>query len=191
MKGFVIALMVLVSGTAFAADKKPIDLDCQKMATNARGFAELKQGGIATTPDQLAKFVVTPTVATYPIRSVLQFVLNAPDPSPEQVYTSLYNKCTLMGYKELFAYFTEREEADGLRIQVAEQNQMINQLRTQVAGLTQQVTDLRYPPAPVRRAAQQPRVVEPPAPPAKDPFRTTELPIGCTKADGTPCGTHH
>ena len=189
MKSIIIALMVLVSGVAFASDKKPIDPDCQKMATNARGFAELKQGGIATSPADLMKFVVTPAVASYPIRSVLEYVLNAPDPAPEQVYNSLYNKCTMMGYKELFTYFQEREQVDGFKLQIAEQNATIVQLRAQVSGLTQQVTDLKYPPVAPKRVASQSRVAPPPVD-TRDAYRTTELPIGCTKADGvTPCGT--
>lgn len=187
---------VLIGNVVFAADKKPIDADCAKMATNARGFAELKQGGIATSPADLMKFVVTPNVASYPIRSVLQFVMNAPDPSPEQVYNSLYLKCTMMGYKDLFAYFQEREESDGLKIQIAEQNMTIAQLRAQVAGLTAQVTDLKYPSVPQRRVAQQSHVVASPPPtipappaPAVDTRRTLNTPPGCFRQDGSPCAS--
>lgn len=145
MKGFMIALLVLTSSAAFAKDVKPIDVDCNKMATNARGFAELKQGGIATTPDQLTKFVVAPSVASYPIKSVLEYVLNAPDPAPELVYNSLYNKCTMMGYKELFTYFTEREEVAGYKIQISDQLATIASLQKEVNNLTQQVMTAQYP----------------------------------------------
>lgn len=188
MKGLIISAMILVSGVALAGNK-PLDVDCNKMATNAKGFAELKQGGIATTPDQLSKFVVTPTVASYPIRSVLQYVLDASDSSPDQVYTSLYNKCTMMGYKELFTYFTEREQVDGLKLQIDEQNQTITQLRQQVSSLQTENTSLKYPPAPVKRTPPAPgkRVSEIASAPLPTYARTTELPVGCTRADGTPC----
>ena len=142
---YIAALLLFVSGIVFAKDVKPVDTECNKMATNAKGFAELKQGGIATTPDQLIKFVVAPTVASYPIRSVLEYVLNAPDPAPQVVYDSLYTRCTLMGYKELLTYFQEREEVDGLKIQIAEQNVTITTLRAQVVGLQVENTSLKYP----------------------------------------------
>lgn len=193
MKGLIITVMVLVSGVALAGNKPPLDADCNRMATNAKGFAELKQGGIATTPDQLSKFVVAPTVASYPIRSVLQYVLAAPDSSPDQVYASLYNKCTLMGYKELFTYFTEREEVDGLRLQIDQQNQTITTLRQQVTTLQTENASLKYPvtppkrplpTAPVRRTSE---VV--PSAPTPIFARTTQLPVGCTREDGTACGS--
>lgn len=192
MKAIVCTMLMLMSGIAFAKDAKLIDADCNKMATNAKGFAELKQGGIASTAEELTKFVVTPSVASYPIRSVLEYVLNASDPAPDQIYASLYTKCTMMGYKELFTYFQEREQVAGYKVQIAEQNMTIAQLRAQVSGLTQQVSDLKYPPAPQKHGRL---VIPPPAPVAAaipqvySPHPTTETPIGCTRQDGKPCGT--
>lgn len=109
MKRFILSLILTgLSVSAFAKDQ-PVDIDCQKMANNAKAFAQLKATGIAKTPEQFASFVVSPVVQTYPIQAILQYVFAQKDQTPEQVYAALYGRCTVMGYQDLFSYFTDRE----------------------------------------------------------------------------------
>lgn len=145
MKYMIVMALVIMSTPLMAHDHQPINVDCQKMAENARGFAELKQGGIATTPTQLEKFVVNPTVESYPVQSLLDYVMNAPNQDPTVIYNNLYNKCTIMGYKELFTYFSEREDVSRLDVALAQRDTLIGQLRDQIAQLQQQNTALKYP----------------------------------------------
>jgi len=104
-----LAIMMLLISSAAVAKDPAIDVDCNKMATNAKSFAQLKATGVANTPEQFSSFIVSPTVQTYPIRSILSYVFESSDKSPEQIYAALYGRCVQMGYKDLLQYFTERE----------------------------------------------------------------------------------
>jgi hypothetical protein len=110
MKTLIVISMMLIASVAYSKDAPaPVDADCNKMAMNAKSFAQLKLTGVATTPEQFASFIVSPTVQTYPIRSILGYVFESNDKSPDQIYAALYGRCTQMGYKDLLEYFTERE----------------------------------------------------------------------------------
>lgn len=138
------ATVILATTSAFAKDPKPgtqLDVDCQKMAQNAKGFAQLKQTGLVQTQQQLSAFVVEPTVQSYPIKSIINFVFTLQDKTPEEVYQSLYDRCTLMGYKELFTYFTEREEVAKLKAQLIVATDRINQLETDNRKLVAQINE--------------------------------------------------
>lgn len=143
MKKLAVGLMlVLLSASAFAGKKDPIDADCHKMASNARGFAELKATGLATNEQQLASFVVSPTVQSYPIRSIVRYVMAIEGKNPEQVYQDLYGRCTLMGYNELYSYFQDREAADVLREQLDAAKATIEQLENDKIKLSKEILEL-------------------------------------------------
>lgn len=190
MKRLLLVAMVLFSGVTFAHQEQPINPDCQKMAENARGFAELKQGGIATTETQLQQFVITPTVETYPVKSLLEYVMDLSDQNPDHVYTNLYQKCTLMGYKDLLAYFDEREDVERLNVALAQRDATINQLRDAVAQLQQENTALKFP---VKKVRYVKRVRKADVHPVSQHTTVAqvntprELPPGCTLANGQPC----
>lgn len=147
MKKLAVGLMLtLLSASAFAAKKAPVDADCHKMASNARGFAELKATGLATTEEQLSAFVVSPTVQSYPIKSIVRYVMAIDGKTPEQVYQDLYGRCTLMGYQELYSYFQDREEADILREKLAAANATISALEEDKLKLSKAVLELQPKP---------------------------------------------
>ncbi len=139
-----IALLMMLVASASFAKEAPVDVDCNKMATNAKSFAQLKQTGIATTPAQFAAFIVSPTVQSYPIRSILNYVFDSSDKTPEQIYSTLYGRCVQMGYKDLLGYFTEREEFLDLKTQVDELNRKLaasEQARGTLLVTVQQLKD--------------------------------------------------
>src|SRR5271167_2557189 len=151
------AIMVsaLMVATYVHAKDAPVDPDCNKMATNAKSFATLKVTGIATTPAQFASFIVSPTVQSYPIRSILTYVFESTDKTPEQIYVALYGRCVQMGYKDLLQYFTEREAYLDLKAANAE---LITKLATSEHDrglLLQQVSQLKeiMSTAPAKRRA--------------------------------------
>jgi|SRR5271167_860990 len=154
MKALIITAL-LISASIVHAKDIPVDADCSKMATNAKSFAQLKQTGVATTPAQFASFIVSPTVQTYPIRSILNYVFESTDKTPEQIYTALYGRCVQMGYKDLLQYFTEREAYLDLKAANAE---LITKLATSEHDrglLLQQVSQLKeiMSTAPAKRRA--------------------------------------
>lgn len=117
MKRLIVIAALVMSTSAFAA-KEPINVDCQKMAQNAKGFATLKATGLASTPEQFASFVVTPVVQSYPIKALLEWTFEQKDQTPDQVFASLYGRCMLMGYNELFTYFQEREATEKVQAEL-------------------------------------------------------------------------
>jgi hypothetical protein len=135
--------MMAMSATAFAWNHKqaPVDPDCAKMADVARGFAQLKAGGVATTPDALAAFIVQPKVQSYPIRSVVQYVFEQDGKTPAQIYQDLYGRCVLMGYKDLYGYFQDREAVDILKAQLAASQKQVQDLQTTLQSNRQVFSD--------------------------------------------------
>lgn len=139
----IFAALVLVSSTAFADTKQPVDADCQRMASNAKAFSTLKATGVASTPEQFQSFVVTPVVQSYPIRAIVQYVFAAKDQTPDQVYQALYGRCVLMGYQELFSYFQDREATAKVQVLLDKANADIASLQVDNQKLVQQNVSLR------------------------------------------------
>src|SRR5271154_186928 len=142
MKLLVITTMLMMASLASAKDA-PVDPDCNKMATNAKSFATLKVTGIATTPAQFASFIVSPTVQSYPIRSILTYVFESSDKNPDQIYTALYGRCVQMGYKDLLQYFTEREAFIDLKAKNEELTTKLASAEHDKAILASQVSQLK------------------------------------------------
>lgn len=144
MKRMLLSLvMVVLAMPAFAARKEPLDPDCHKMASNAKGFAELRATGLATTPEQLAAFIVQPTVQSYPIKSIVDYVFSSEGKSPDEIYQSLYGRCKLMGYTNLYTYFQDREAAEILKAQLIHITERVSALEADNAKLVQENTELQ------------------------------------------------
>lgn len=141
MKQFIFLLLCLFTVNAFA-HKEKIDPDCDKMATNAKGFAQLKLTGLATTPEQLGAFVVSPTVQSYPIKSIVNYVFSQEGKTPQQIYDSLYGRCVLMGYSELFQYFTDKEDFESTKTALLKANNEISKLKNENQSLLKENADM-------------------------------------------------
>jgi len=143
MKTLIMTGLMLLASAAYSKEQLPLDVDCNKMATNAKSFAQLKSTGVATTIDQFSSFVVSPTVQTYPIRSILNYVFESSDKSPDQIYTALYGRCVQMGYKDLLEYFTEREAYTDIQAKLAEAQAKLAASEKDRGALLVTVTQLR------------------------------------------------
>lgn len=141
MKKFLLLALLFFTCSVFA--KEQVDIDCQKMALNAKSFSQLKITGVAKTKEQFEAFIVSPTVQTYPIRSILNFVFVSPEKTPEEIYSALYGKCTMMGYNNLFEYFTEREQFDALKGQLNDANNRVVQSEVIKGQLLIQIQQLK------------------------------------------------
>jgi len=143
LKIMALMFVMLFISTYVHAKDAPIDADCAKMAANAKSFATLKATGVATTPAQFTSFIVSPTVQTYPIRSILNYVFESDDKNPDQIYSALYGRCMQMGYKDLLEYFTEREAYTDLKAKNDELTVKLTNAEHDKGVLLQQVSQLR------------------------------------------------
>lgn len=143
MKSLLIVAALVMSTGTFAAGKEVVNPDCQKMAQNAKGFATLRQTGLATTPEQFASFVVTPVVQSYPIKAILQYVFDQKDQTPDQVYASLYGRCTLMGYSELYSYFQDRESTEKVQAELNIVKAQLEEALVENRKLTESYSSMR------------------------------------------------
>lgn len=138
-----IILGLLIAVNAAHAKDAPVDIDCQKMASNAKSFATLRATGLATTPEQFASFVVTPVVQSYPIKAILQYVFDSTDKNPDQVYQALYGRCTIMGYKDLYSYFQDREATAKVQAQLEAAQAQLSSLQIDNRKLTDGYNNMR------------------------------------------------
>lgn len=123
MNKIFILICLSLAGCATAPVKqavvKPPDFDnCQKVATFAKGVASMKIN-IGINKSEFASYVSEPTIATFPIKAVEEYVYSHDWSDPEAVATGLMDRCLVVGYTSMLNYFNNEEERFQLKLENA------------------------------------------------------------------------
>lgn len=134
-------MMLGVSSGVIARTPIPApDPGCVKVANFGKSIETIKEVGI--NEKEFQSYISAPTVQTFPINAIKDYVFQQNATNPQQVYDLMMEKCTFLGYDKVLEFFLREEDYLKLQKQNLDLQVKIDDLQKQNVAQSNKIKEL-------------------------------------------------